>query len=235
MSLCPYCTRYLPTITTICPHCGKKLIKEDIDPSEYMMDRISFIYDEIRECTVKGTFIGLLLRKDGKYGFLSKITRGLPCEYDYICPHLNYSTLPNCKAYGSTVVYDVRKDGGCGIISFCPADPFFNRDTGSVFRSVEYIDNYPACFVVTKKADPENLFFYNINICRNIIDTPFKYVERVYKRNDPYRNGVFFACNTLKDPRGFFRIIDIVTRETVAIEYYDLFEDNNPNWTRRKL
>ena len=220
MRHCYKCGESFQDTYSFCPNCGNRL-REPINSSEYVLSQISFCYDKIEECYDNGVFLGIRVWKGNKCGFIPKLTtRGLNCEYYYIRPHHNISPYSQCKAYASKIVYEVRGEGGWGIISLCPEDPFFNRDTGFIFDSVSFIEDYPACFIVSDKNEKEREFFYNINTKRRLLDYSFKYIRRVYYRNGSSNKSIYFACNRFEPYGGFCDVIDIVSMETAALQSF---------------
>lgn len=169
-------------------------------PIERFCSKIEFKYDSMQECYGDGIFDGLIVRSNGKVGFIRD--RGNPmgfpymkCIYDSLSPVTNKSTFPHGKIGLSPLIFEVCIDGKWGIRTPDCYYELYRTIFGAVnipceYDSVRLVKNYPAVAIV-RKCD----FISFLNIDNKNEFGKYKEVFQVVSNSSYVKNqGIFFAC-----------------------------------------
>lgn len=213
---------------------------------------VSFIYDDIKEYYDKSECLGLLIKENGKYGFLCDKgnlfgLRYLGCEYEEVVPIRNHSAFPGGKAGVGYVLFKVRQNGKWGITS----TSLFMHNVGNmgyihipcIYDAIIVIRSYPSTVIVRSENKCSFLFLNTAIKDKNTYET----IIPVEDSSKEYSSGLYFACIKSWEEKTFvykYRecpfsspIIDITTNRIVGYDKFrtTLSKIEGYRWQERSL
>lgn len=196
---CPNCGQEVSESMNYCPKCGRRIpgyVISHQSPNQYYHQLFGFSFDDIQPCYQNGVFLGILVWKAKKVGFLCKKGNPLgimylPCEYDTLRPILNKSSYNGGQAPGLHILFEAQSNGRWGVCF----SQINSRTVGLIggipftYDSVHVIREYPAIAIVKRG---KNECLLSVGSAIALSEEYDEFIEVIDKTNSKC-DGLYYA------------------------------------------